>query len=1420
MNGLAVYDVDAAKPNETTIPIGNRGENLVTRICFDISAWREEYGDGNVTALLQRKGDLQPYVVELQVDEDIATWLVTSTDTGVEGIGQFELQFFVDEVLKKSGVWKTYVRPALGKAGDTPLAPGGIEVMTELAAEAQASADAARHSAEEAAASETAAAASQEAAAASETSAATSAADASDSAVDAGLSASGAADSAAAAEAAATAAASSEQNAAASETNAADSAAAAQASETNAAASETSAAASAEAAKAAEDAVAENAGKAEAAASAAQSSETNAAQSETNAAASETAAAQSAASAQTSMQQAGRYTEYAGASAELADSSAQAAAQSANAAEMDASVAQSSANDSESSATLARSWAVGGTGARTDEEYNNSRYWAQQAQEIVGGDFVTHNELYALEGAANGLATLGGDGKVPSGQLPPLDYIPTGEKGEAGGVATLGENGKVPSSQLPPLDYIPADEKGEAGGVASLGEDGKVPSAQLPAQDYVPNAQKGVANGVATLGADGKVPSSQLPSLDYVTTTQYENEKGAADGIATLDSSGKVPDEQLPEQGIAFDSIYYDSETGLFHIYDENGEDVVDPTYIGGGGGGGGATSTVHLTNENGTSTITAAVDSSVILRVKFTSTEDEIPTGDGTCRVAVGGVLKTSFTIHQNVTTEIEIGEYLSAGTNSVRVTAVDVNNVSKSLAYTVEVVDLRVTSAFDDTAVYADAISFRYTPYGAIEKTVHFLVDGAQIGTQTVTTSGRQQTYSIPQQSHGSHTLQVYASAVIGEETILSNTLYYDLICVEAGETATIITSDYHQSTAEQYETLTIDYMVYDPTALTADVTVTANGTAVSSVTVDRTRQTLSYRCDSAGTLTLVIAANGTSKTFTLTVAASSIDVHAETQDLALYLKTAGRSNNEAHPEVWTSEVGDIACTLSGFNFTSDGWQLDGDGNTALRVQGSARVTIPYRIFGSDFRATGKTIEFEFETRDVLDYDATLISCMSGGRGFSLTPQIVTMASEQSEITTQYKEDEHVRVSIVVEKRSENRLISVYINGVQSRVIQYPDGDDFSQVTPVDITIGSSSCTLDLYTVRVYDNDLTRYQVLDNWIADSQLLDDMLTRYEHNHVYDDYGNVVIANLPDDLPYLILTCPELPQYKGDNKTVDAAFYDPSGTWPNWTSEGADANVQGTSSQYYARKNYKIKFQNGFVFDDGTTASKIPLREGQIPVKTFCFKADVASSEGANNTVLARLYGDICPYKTPAQENDARVRQGIDGFPIVIFWNDGNTTSFLGKYNQNLDKGSEEVFGFVDGDESWEIKNNTSDRVIWKNDDYTSTVTDDKGNVTPAWLNDFEARYPDTKPAYADAAQLSAFASWVKSTDTTVAGLSDEEKAARLQKFRDELEDWVELDSALFYYLWTELFLMVDSRAKNAFPSFMGSDNESEASGS
>ena len=323
------------------------------------------------------------------------------------------------------------------------------------------------------------------------------------------------------------------------------------------------------------------------------------------------------------------------------------------------------------------------------------------------------------------------------------------------------------------------------------------------------------------------------------------------------------------------------------------------------------------------------------------------------------------------------------------------------------------------------------------------------------------------------------------------------------------------------------------------------------------------------------------------------------------------------------------------------------------------------------------------------------------------------------------------------------------------------------------------------------------------------------MLERYQHNNVFDAYGSIVISQLPKDLPYLVLEGAELPQYKGDKKTVSGYYVDPLHPERSFTFTNAQIDVQGTSSQYYARKNYKIKFKGGFILTDGVTVQVYCIREGAIGTDTFTFKADVASSEGANNVELVRLYNDACPYKTPPQVNNPNIRQGIDGFPIVVFWSNGNSTVFMGKYNFNNDKGTPEVYGFAAGDESWEILNNTSSRVLWKSADF----------VDDAWLNDFEGRYPDGNT---DPAQLSALSAWLVSTDQEAAtgaaleapvtynGVEYTADTAeyRLAKFKAELPEHVEVESACFYYLFTELFLMVDSRAKNMFPTiFDGGGN-------
>ena len=919
-------------------------------------------------------------------------------------------------------------------------------------------------------------------------------------------------------------------------------------------------------------------------------------------------------------------------------------------------------------------------------------------------------------------------------------------------------------------------------------------------------------------------------------SSEFLNRVGAVEGaVAEVETEIDKTNDAIDLLALQAENYADDMEVtpdGLVYLLHQ-GERIGGPygPFAGGGGGGGsGNNAVLTVTNTSGFVSTTIAKGDDCPLKITWTSIENEMPTGNGSAKIQVNGIVKAVREVPQGDVI-INAGTYLSAGANVVKITISDIYGNQRTISFNVTAVEISISSTFDDSTIFNGPISFSYTPVGSVAKTVYFKVDGTTVSTVNTSVSGRQLTQSIPRQAHGSHSIEVYFDCEINGNIVESNHLYYDIIAVEDGDNTPIIASSFHQTTVDQYTTLNIPYTVYTPSAMESAVTITANGTQVADITVDRTQQSLVYRADTVGALTIIIRSGSATKRFELTVAESSIDVHPATDQLKLYLTSQGRSNNEGHPEVW--ESGDISATLTGFNFVSNGWIADADGITALRVSGDARVTIPYKIFEGDPRATGKTIEVEFATRDILDYDTTIISCFANGRGIQFTPQKVTMKSEQSELMAQYKEDEHVRISFVVEKRASNRLALTYINGVASGVIQYPDNDNFEQTTPVGISIGSNDCTVDIYCIRVYDTDLSRYEVLDNWIADTQVGHLMLERYLHNNVYDAYGNIVISKLPSDLPYMIIEAEQLPQYKGDKKTVSGSYTDPQSAANSFTFTGCQINVQGTSSAPYARKNYDMQFKSGFEMGAGH-ADNYALAPNIVPFNRFVLKADVASSEGANNVELVKLYCDSTPFKRAEQIANAKVRQGIYGFPIVVFWHDtkNDVTSFLGKYNFNLPKRAPGPYGYTGNMESWEFQNNTSNLMLFKTDyfDHAMIADPTTGEKKEAWRYDYEARFPSDE--WTNIAKLQELQTFIYSTyraeatgetlpDPVTYGQGDDAVTYttdtaeyRLAKFRNEFSKYAEVDSFIFYYIFTELFLMVDSRAKNLFIGFSGEQAE------
>ena len=114
-------NVDSIIPKAIrTIPIGYEGENVVTQIDFNLEKWIAEYGMGGVTLLVLRRGDSDAYPVPLMIEDGVASWSITQTDTAKVGRGAIQLKYVVGEKIKKSPILGVNCLNALDDSDTVP----------------------------------------------------------------------------------------------------------------------------------------------------------------------------------------------------------------------------------------------------------------------------------------------------------------------------------------------------------------------------------------------------------------------------------------------------------------------------------------------------------------------------------------------------------------------------------------------------------------------------------------------------------------------------------------------------------------------------------------------------------------------------------------------------------------------------------------------------------------------------------------------------------------------------------------------------------------------------------------------------------------------------------------------------------------------------------------------------------------------------------------------------------------------------------------------------------------------------------------------------------------------------------------------------------------------------------------------------
>ena len=316
---------------------------------------------------------------------------------------------------------------------------------------------------------------------------------------------------------------------------------------------------------------------------------------------------------------------------------------------------------------------------------------------------------------------------------------------------------------------------------------------------------------------DKKASSSDLTSLSSTVNAIEQTANANKKNVTTL--SEKVVELETKVDNIGelddvktYDATYEDEKFTLWEIQHEGDDEKEVRTAkssfkITGGSGSGGTTSTLKIEYVT-TSPVVITTEGKAIIKYNFSgvdSSGDQVTEGTYTWKIG-SRVIATGTAISGENT--FDATQYVSTGSQKLLLSIVDDAGTLVTKSWTVQVLDVRIESSFNDKLTYnIGPVSFDYTPYGALDKTVHFWVDGKELYTVETRISGTPISYNIAAQEHGAHLVEVYLTAEVNGETIESNHIKKDIIWYDPTSDKPVIGCIQQTLDVQQYDTVNIE-------------------------------------------------------------------------------------------------------------------------------------------------------------------------------------------------------------------------------------------------------------------------------------------------------------------------------------------------------------------------------------------------------------------------------------------------------------------------------------------------------------------------------------------------------------------------------------------------------------------------------------
>ena len=252
-----------------------------------------------------------------------------------------------------------------------------------------------------------------------------------------------------------------------------------------------------------------------------------------------------------------------------------------------------------------------------------------------------------------------------------------------------------------------------------------------------------------------------------------------------------------------------------------------------------------------------------------------------------------------------------------------------------------------------------------------------------------------------------------------------------------------------------------------------------------------------------------------------------------------------------------------------------------------------------------------------------------------------------------------------------------------------------------------------------------------------------------------------------------------------------------------------------------------------FTLGDGkTTSNTITLTRGSVPTDYLNVKVNIASSENQNNAQMARRYNQFNPFKRTAKLKDEKVKDCMEFYNCIIFIKERDEDISTHREFQDTNWHYYALGNVGDSKKTDDTrvndKNDPKECVVEITDynvplaEFPTGYGENGKEICPVseWKAGnaaYDLLYADYK--YKDG-KFKSFGSESYEFRYEMKGITEEQRQVNIDNWREmykfiatstdeefysRLKEYFVIDSALYFYLFTERYTMVDNRAKNLF---------------